>query len=58
MKKYKKWWITIGLVLIICIIGYIYWFAIPKHTANEAVDDYLAAQKINSTQVKTRDIQK
>ncbi|EPT8859921.1 TPA: DUF3139 domain-containing protein [Listeria innocua] len=58
MKKYKKWCITIGLVLILCVIGYIYWFAIPKHTANKAVDNYLAAQKINSTQVKTRDIQK
>ncbi|WP_020246468.1 DUF3139 domain-containing protein [Listeria monocytogenes] len=37
MKKYKKWWITIGIVLILYVIGYVYWFAIPKHTANEAV---------------------
>ncbi|MDL0448716.1 hypothetical protein QQY53_11560, partial [Listeria monocytogenes] len=25
MKKYKKWWITIGIVLILCVIGYVYW---------------------------------
>ncbi|MGP0620215.1 DUF3139 domain-containing protein, partial [Listeria monocytogenes] len=24
MKKYKKWWITIGIVLILCVIGYVY----------------------------------
>ncbi|MCW4419889.1 hypothetical protein PY727_15245, partial [Listeria monocytogenes] len=23
MKKYKKWWITIGIVLILCVIGYV-----------------------------------
>ncbi|RKC57973.1 DUF3139 domain-containing protein [Listeria monocytogenes] len=58
MKKYKKWWITIGIVLILCVIGYVYWFAIPKHTANKAVDNYLAEQKIESTQIDTRVIKK
>ncbi|EAF4535224.1 DUF3139 domain-containing protein [Listeria monocytogenes] len=58
MKKYKKWWITIGIVLILCVIGYVYWFAIPKHTANKAVDNYLAEQKITSNQIETRVIKK
>ncbi|RKA04084.1 DUF3139 domain-containing protein [Listeria monocytogenes] len=58
MKKYKKWWITIGIVLILCVIGYVYWFAIPKHTANKAVDNYLAEQKIKSSQIETRVIKK
>ncbi|EPB3293447.1 TPA: DUF3139 domain-containing protein [Listeria monocytogenes] len=58
MKKYKKWWITIGIVLILCVIGYVYWFAIPKHTANKAVDNYLAEQKITSNQIDTRLIKK
>ncbi|EAE1329905.1 DUF3139 domain-containing protein [Listeria monocytogenes] len=58
MKKYKKWWITIGIVLILCVIGYVYWFAIPKHTANKAVDNYLAEQKITSNQIDTRVIKK
>ncbi|HAC1207800.1 TPA_asm: DUF3139 domain-containing protein, partial [Listeria monocytogenes] len=56
--KYKKWWITIGIVLILCVIGYVYWFAIPKHTANKAVDNYLAEQKITSNQIDTRVIKK
>ncbi|EAE4352636.1 DUF3139 domain-containing protein, partial [Listeria monocytogenes] len=55
---YKKWWITIGIVLILCVIGYVYWFAIPKHTANKAVDNYLAEQKITSNQIDTRVIKK
>ncbi|EHE8322862.1 DUF3139 domain-containing protein [Listeria monocytogenes] len=58
MKKYKKWWITIGIVLILCVIGYVYWFVIPKHTANKAVDNYLAEQKIKSNQIETRVIKK
>ncbi|KXS56904.1 DUF3139 domain-containing protein [Listeria monocytogenes] len=58
MKKYKKWWITIGIVLILCVIGYVYWFVIPKHTANKAVDNYLAEQKITSNQIDTRVIKK
>ncbi|EOC5022298.1 DUF3139 domain-containing protein [Listeria monocytogenes] len=58
MKKYKKWWITIGIVLILCVIGYVYWFAIPKHTANKAVDNYLGEQKITSNQIDTRVIKK
>ncbi|RKC74900.1 DUF3139 domain-containing protein [Listeria monocytogenes] len=58
MKKYKKWWITIGIVLILCVIGYVYWFVIPKHTANKAVDNYLAEQKIKSSQIETRVIKK
>ncbi|HEL6921218.1 TPA: DUF3139 domain-containing protein [Listeria monocytogenes] len=58
MKKYKKWWITLGIVLILCVIGYVYWFVIPKHTANKAVDNYLAEQKIKSSQIETRVIKK
>ncbi|EBF5117060.1 DUF3139 domain-containing protein [Listeria monocytogenes] len=58
MKKYKKWWITLGVLLILCLIGYIYWFAFPKYTANKAVDNYLAEQKIKSSQIETREIQK
>ncbi|EOF7810983.1 DUF3139 domain-containing protein [Listeria monocytogenes] len=58
MKKYKKWWITIGIIFLLSIIGYVYWFAIPKHTANKAVDNYLAEQKIKSGQIKTRMIKK
>ncbi|EPR4685692.1 TPA: DUF3139 domain-containing protein [Listeria innocua] len=58
MKKYKKWWITIGIIFILSVIGYVYWFAIPKHTANKAVDNYLAEQKIKSNQIETRVIKK
>ncbi|MBC1382986.1 DUF3139 domain-containing protein [Listeria innocua] len=58
MKKYKKWWITIGIVLVLCVIGYVYWFAIPKHAANKAVDNYLAEQNITSNQIDTRVIKK
>ncbi|MBC2011965.1 DUF3139 domain-containing protein [Listeria marthii] len=58
MKKYKKWWITLGVVLILGFIVYIFWFAIPKNTANKAVDDYLAEQKITSNQIDTRVIKK
>ncbi|EAC3358352.1 DUF3139 domain-containing protein [Listeria monocytogenes] len=58
MKKYKKWWITIGIIFLLSVIGYVYWFAIPKHTANKAVDNYLAEQKIKSNQIETRVIKK
>ncbi|AIS61080.1 DUF3139 domain-containing protein [Listeria ivanovii] len=58
MKKYKKWWITLGVVLILGLIVYIFWFVIPKNTANKAVDDYLAEQKITSNQIDTRVIKK
>ncbi|EHB5185462.1 DUF3139 domain-containing protein [Listeria monocytogenes] len=58
MKKYKKWWITIGIIFLLSIIGYVYWFAIPKYTANKAVDNYLAEQKIKSNQIETRVIKK
>ncbi|EAD9711450.1 DUF3139 domain-containing protein [Listeria monocytogenes] len=58
MKKYKKWWITIGIIFILIVIAYVYWFAIPKHTANKAVDDYLAEQKTKSNQIETRVIKK
>ncbi|EHL5040629.1 DUF3139 domain-containing protein [Listeria monocytogenes] len=58
MKKYKKWWITIGIIFLLSVIGYVYWFAIPKNTANKAVDNYLAEQKIESTQIDTRVIKK
>ncbi|EAC4616729.1 hypothetical protein CJJ44_10420 [Listeria monocytogenes] len=44
MKKYKKWWITLGVLLVLCFIGYLFLSVIPRHKANEAVDDYLAAQ--------------
>ncbi|EPP0902189.1 DUF3139 domain-containing protein [Listeria monocytogenes] len=54
MKKYKKWWITLGVLLLLCLIGYLFLSVIPRHRVNEAVDDYLAAQK----QIKTRIIQK
>ncbi|KAG3775239.1 DUF3139 domain-containing protein [Listeria monocytogenes] len=58
MKKYKKWWITIGIIFLLSVIGYVYWFVIPKHTANKAVDNYLAEQKIKSSQIETRVIKK
>ncbi|EAG5529277.1 DUF3139 domain-containing protein [Listeria monocytogenes] len=58
MKKYKKWWITIGIIFLLSVIGYVYWFAIPKNTANKAVDNYLAEQKIKSSQIDTRVIKK
>ncbi|OFG56672.1 hypothetical protein BJM76_12225 [Listeria monocytogenes] len=58
MKKYKKWWITIGIIFLLSVIGYVYWFAIPKNTANKAVDNYLAEQKITSNQIDTRVIKK
>ncbi|MBC1353857.1 DUF3139 domain-containing protein [Listeria innocua] len=58
MKKYKKWWITLGVLLVLCLIGYIYWFTFPKYTANKAVDNYLAEQQIKSNQIETREIQK
>ncbi|RJZ41523.1 hypothetical protein DYZ56_00241 [Listeria monocytogenes] len=45
-------------MLILCVIGYVYWFAIPKHMANKAVDNYLAEQKITSNQIDTRVIKK
>ncbi|CAB3427479.1 DUF3139 domain-containing protein [Listeria monocytogenes] len=58
MKKYKKWWITIGIIFLLSVIGYVYWFAIPKNTANKAVGNYLAEQKIKSSQIDTRVIKK
>ncbi|EHD1588448.1 DUF3139 domain-containing protein [Listeria monocytogenes] len=58
MKKYKKWWIMLGVLLVLCFIGYLFLSVIPRHKANEAVDDYIAAQKVESNQIKTRDIQK
>ncbi|EGK2526273.1 DUF3139 domain-containing protein [Listeria monocytogenes] len=58
MKKYKKWWITIGIIFLLSVIGYAYWFAIPKNTANKAVGNYLAEQKIKSSQIETRVIKK
>ncbi|EHD1395477.1 DUF3139 domain-containing protein [Listeria monocytogenes] len=58
MKKYKKWWITLGVLLVLCFIGYLFLSVFPRHKANEAVDDYLAAQKVESNQIKTRTIQK
>ncbi|EAC8515253.1 DUF3139 domain-containing protein [Listeria monocytogenes] len=58
MKKYKKWWITIGIIFLLSVIGYVYWFAIPKNTANKAVGNYLAEQKIKSSQIETRVIKK
>lgn len=58
MKKHKKGWITIGIIFLLSAIGYVYWFAIPKHTANKAVDNYLAKQKIKSNQIETRVIKK
>ncbi|EAD4902275.1 DUF3139 domain-containing protein [Listeria monocytogenes] len=58
MKKYKKWWITIGIIFLLSVIGYVYWFAIPKNTANKAVGNYLAEQKIKSNQIETRVIKK
>ncbi|AVU88878.1 TPA: DUF3139 domain-containing protein [Listeria monocytogenes] len=58
MKKYKKWWITIGIIFLLSVIGYVYWFAIPEHMANKAVDNYLAEQKIKSSQIDTRVIKK
>ncbi|WP_322961330.1 DUF3139 domain-containing protein [Listeria monocytogenes] len=58
MKKYKKWWITIGIIFLLSVIGYVYWFAIPEHMANKAVDNYLAEQKIKSSQIDTRVINK
>ncbi|WP_121686919.1 DUF3139 domain-containing protein, partial [Listeria monocytogenes] len=36
----------------------VYWFAIPEHMANKAVDNYLAEQKIKSSQIETRVIKK
>ncbi|EAG4097664.1 DUF3139 domain-containing protein, partial [Listeria monocytogenes] len=56
--KYKKWWITIGIIFLLSVIGYVYWFAIPKNTANKAVGNYLAEQKIKSSQIDTRVIKK
>ncbi|EAD8932987.1 DUF3139 domain-containing protein [Listeria monocytogenes] len=58
MKKYKKWWITIGIIFLLSVIGYVYWFAIPKNTANKAVGNYLAEQKIKSSQIDTKVIKK
>ncbi|MBC2262496.1 DUF3139 domain-containing protein [Listeria sp. FSL L7-0091] len=58
MKKYKKWWITLGVLLVLCFIGYLFLSVIPRHKANEAVNDYLAAQKVESNQIKTRATQK
>ncbi|EAF9068811.1 DUF3139 domain-containing protein [Listeria monocytogenes] len=58
MKKYKKWWITIGIIFLLSVIGYVYWFAIPEHMANKAVDNYLTEQKIKSSQIDTRVIKK
>ncbi|MBC2262541.1 DUF3139 domain-containing protein [Listeria sp. FSL L7-0091] len=58
MKKYKKWWIMLGVLLVLCFIGYLFLSVIPRHKANEAVNDYLAAQKVESNQIKTRAIQK
>lgn len=58
MKKYKKWRITLGVLVILCLIGYLFLSVFPKHKANEAVDDYLAAQKVDFSQIKTRDIRK
>lgn len=46
MKKYKKWWITLGVLLVLCLIGYLFLSVVPRHKANEAVDDYLAAHKL------------
>ncbi|EFS0883914.1 DUF3139 domain-containing protein [Listeria monocytogenes] len=54
----KKWWITIGIIFLLSVIGYVYWFAIPKNTANKAVGNYLAEQKIKSSQIDTRVIKK
>ncbi|EBF5152304.1 DUF3139 domain-containing protein [Listeria innocua] len=58
MKKYKKWWIMLGVLFVLCFIGYLFLSVIPRYKANEAVDDYIAAQKVESNQIKTRDIQK
>ncbi|MBC1614288.1 DUF3139 domain-containing protein [Listeria welshimeri] len=58
MKEYKKWWIILGVMFILGVIVYIFWFAIPKNTAIKAVDDYLAEQKITSNQIDTRVIKK
>lgn len=58
MKKHKKWWITLAMLLILFIAGYIFFFSIPKHTANKAVDSYLAEQKIKPSQIDTRMIMK
>ncbi|MBF2422139.1 DUF3139 domain-containing protein [Listeria welshimeri] len=57
-EKNKKWWILTSAILILCVIEYVYWFAIPKHTANKVVDNYLAKQKIKSNQIETRVIKK
>ncbi|EAC8350546.1 DUF3139 domain-containing protein [Listeria monocytogenes] len=58
MKKYKKCWLTLGVLLVLCLIGYLFLSVVPRHKANESVDDYLAAQKVESNQIKTRTIQK
>ncbi|MBC6316962.1 DUF3139 domain-containing protein [Listeria grandensis] len=58
MKKNKKWWIIVGAFLVLCLVGYIILFVIPKATANKAVDNYLAAQKIKSGQIESRVITK
>ncbi|MBF2595250.1 DUF3139 domain-containing protein [Listeria welshimeri] len=58
MNMYKKWWIILGVMFILGVIVYIFWFAIPKNTAIKAVDDYLAEQKITSNQIDTRVIKK
>ncbi|EAG7108604.1 DUF3139 domain-containing protein [Listeria monocytogenes] len=48
----------IGVIFLLSVIGYVYWFATPKHTANKAVDNYLEEQKIKSSQIETRVIKK
>lgn len=58
MKKYKKWWITLGGSLVLCLITYVYWFAIPKYTANKATDKYLTEQEIKPSQIEIREIKK
>ncbi|MFD1901033.1 DUF3139 domain-containing protein [Enterococcus termitis] len=46
------------MLLLLCLSGYLFLSVIPRHRANEAVDDYLAAQKVESNQIKTRISQK
>ncbi|MBC1499699.1 DUF3139 domain-containing protein [Listeria weihenstephanensis] len=58
MKKHRNLWLTLGIVFILCIGGYIFFFAIPKHTATNAVNAYMQEQGLSDDQVRSEKIQK
>ncbi|EUJ44321.1 DUF3139 domain-containing protein [Listeria riparia] len=58
MKKYRNLWITIGTILVLSFIGYIFLFMIPKHNANQAIESYMQEQGVPENQIVSRKIKK